>query len=66
MSELSASELFNIISQSVSQWKKKLALQSSQAKRTRQDCTNESIFWKMHMLVIAATSLKFKSAFLHV
>ena len=64
MSELSASEL--IISQSVSQWKKKLALQSSQAKRMRQDCTNESIFWKMHMLVIAATSLKFKSAFLHV
>ena len=41
------------------------SLQSRQVKRTPQDCINESIICKMNSLVVAATSLKFKSVFLH-
>ena len=42
-----------------------LKLQSSQVKRTPIDIINESIIWKMNPLVVAATSIKFKSPFLH-
>ena len=37
-----------------------LKLQSSQVKRTLIDIINESIIWKMNLLVVAATSIKFK------
>ena len=30
-----------------------------------QDCIKELIIWKIHLLVVAATSVKFKSVFLH-
>ena len=43
-----------------------LHLQSQQIKHTTRDCVNESIIiWKMNPLVLVATSLKFKSAFLN-
>ena len=41
-------------------------LLSSRVKPIPQDAINESLSWKMNpALVIAATSIKFKSAFLH-
>ena len=40
-------------------------LQSSQVKRNPIDSINELIISSMNLLVIAATSIKFKSAFLH-
>ena len=39
--------------------------QSRQVKRTFQNSINELIIWKMNLLVIPETSVKFKSAFLH-
>ena len=40
------------------------SLQSRQVKRTPWDSSNELIIWKMNPLVVPATSVKFKSAFL--
>ena len=40
-------------------------LPSMQVKRTPQDSINELIIWKMNLLVVPITSVKFKSAFLH-
>ena len=37
----------------------------SQFKRTPQYSLNEFVIRKLHSLVVAATSIKFKSAFLH-
>ena len=43
----------------------KFALQSRQVKRTPQDSINELNIWKMNLLIIPVTIVKFKSAFLH-
>ena len=40
-------------------------LQSKQVKRTPQDSINELIIWKMNVLVVPVTSVKFKSELLH-
>ena len=40
-------------------------LQSKQVKRTPQDSINELIIWKMNLLVVPVTSVKFKSELLH-
>ena len=40
-------------------------LQSRQIKHTPIDSVNELIIWKMNLLVIAATRIKFKSALLY-
>ena len=41
------------------------ALQSNQVKRTPQDSINEFIIWKMNLLVVPVTGVKFKAVFLH-
>ena len=40
------------------------SLQSRQVKRTTEDSCNELIIWEMNPLVVPATGVKFKSAFL--
>ena len=40
-------------------------LQSRQVKHTPQGSINEFVIWKMNLLVVPVTSVKFKSAFLH-
>ena len=41
-------------------------VQLNEVKCTPQDSINEFIIQKLNLLVVAATSTKFKSAFLHV
>ena len=43
-----------------------LGIQSRQVKCTPLDAINESIIWEMNPLVLATTSIKFKSTLLHV
>ena len=40
-------------------------LQSKQVKCTHQDSINELIIWKMNLLVVPVTNVKFKSGLLH-
>ena len=40
-------------------------LQSKQVKCTPQDSINELIIWKMNLLVVPVTNVKFKSELLH-
>ena len=40
-------------------------LQSKQVKCTPQDSINELVIWKMNLLVVPVTSVKFKSELLH-